>query len=163
MYNNLSLLDIEKWSNQYFRYHEISLFYPPIYHLDILDDYQEHTWQILGHQWRRKALSELLSNLHLCFQSLRSETIEICTKCATFWHISFSIAVTKLLIFTWLQTCIAADNLGRNSSWAVFRGDGPWIRCRNGLADKMRSYKGPATVKYNINDTIISDKCQMKQ
>ena len=81
MYNNLSLLDIEKWSNQCFRYHKISLFHPPIYHLDILDDYQEHTWQILGHQWRRKALSELLSNLHLCFRSLQSETIEMCTKC----------------------------------------------------------------------------------
>jgi len=139
---------------------KISLFYPPIYHLDILDDYQEHTWQILGHQWRRKAPSELLSSLHLCFQSLRSETIEICTKCTTFWHFSFW-PWQNSFISTWLQTCIAADNLGRNSSWAVFRGDGPWIRCRNGLADKMRSYKGPATIKYIISYTIISDKCQM--
>ena len=138
MYNNLSLLDIAKWSNQCFRYHKISLSYPPIYHLDILDDYQEHTWQILGHQWRRKAPSELLSSLHLCFRSLQSETIEICTKYTTFWHISL-IAVTTLFYFTWLQTCIAADNLGRNSRCATLRGEGPWIRWRNGLVDKIRS------------------------
>ena len=85
VYNDFSFLDIEKWSNQCFRYHKMSLFYPPIYHLDVLDDYQEHTWQILGHQWRRKALSELLSNLHLCFRSLQSETIEMCTKCIKYY------------------------------------------------------------------------------
>ena len=54
-----------------------------------------------------------------------------------------------------MYTCIAADNLGKNSRCAIFNGDGPCIKWRNGLVVKIRLNNGPPEWK-------IWNQCDLK-